>query len=98
MLITNSIAKLIICLTKAMLLSGYPLRPEIAHLHRRKYDYLRVLEPAHYYYDYYVADKQQHHLDVHAVEFVPKNDSGDSGNGSSSSSEEESSSGSEAGE
>lgn len=82
-----------------MLFSGYPLRPEIARLHRKKYDFSRVSEPAHYYYDFYAADKQQqqHHLDVHAVEFVPKNDSGDSGNGSSSS-EEESSSGSEAGE
>ncbi|XP_050298411.1 uncharacterized protein LOC126737529 isoform X2 [Anthonomus grandis grandis] len=62
---------------EAMATLGYPLRPEV-HATRRETEF-------HHHHHYY----KNHRLDVHAVEFVPKNESGDSGNGGTSSSSEE---------
>ncbi|XP_066254548.1 uncharacterized protein [Euwallacea similis] len=79
---------------------GYPLRPEIQI--RLKHCQNRTQDISYYHYGMYpVAVRRQHNWDVNAEEFIPKNESADSGNGSggsSSSSSEEDSSGSEASE
>lgn len=68
--------------------SDYPLRPEL-NLYEQKATE-RYSEMCGYHYHHFVGgSKRYHHLDANALEFIPKSESADSGNGSGSSSEEE---------
>lgn len=70
--------------------SEYPLRPEF-NLHEQKTSD-RYSEICGYHnQNFGGGNKRHHHLDANAMEFIPKAESADSGNGSGSSSEEDNS-------
>lgn len=73
-----------------LIFSEYPLRPEF-NLHEQKTSE-RYSEICGYHFQHFGGgNKRHHHLDANAMEFIPKAESADSGNGSGSSSEEDNS-------
>lgn len=70
--------------------SEYPLRPEF-NLHEQKTSDRYSEICGYHYQNFGGGNKRHHHLDANAMEFIPKAESADSGNGSGSSSEEDNS-------